>query len=53
MYRFLVRKHEGKRPLGIPRCRWEDIIKMDLQEVECGVWTGFSWFKIETDGGQL
>ena len=29
-------KPEGKRPLGRPRCRWEDNIKMDLQEVECG-----------------
>ena len=33
VYRVLVRKHEGKRPLGRPRCRWEDNIKMDLQEV--------------------
>ena len=30
--RGLVRKDEGKRPLGRPRCRWEDNIKMDLQE---------------------
>ena len=29
-------KPEGKRPLGRPRCRWEDNIKMDLQEVGCG-----------------
>jgi hypothetical protein len=33
----LVEKPEGKRPLGKPRHRWEDIIKMDLQEVGCGV----------------
>jgi len=33
----LVGKPEGKRPLGRPRRRWEDDIKMDLQEVECGV----------------
>ena len=32
----LVGKPEGKRPLGRPRHRWEDNIKMDLQEVECG-----------------
>jgi len=32
----LVEKPEGKRPLGRPRCRWEDSIKMDLQEVGCG-----------------
>ena len=29
-------KPEGRRPLGIPRCRWEDNIKMDLHEAECG-----------------
>jgi len=34
--RVLVRKDEGKRPLGRPRCRWEDNIKMDLQEVGWG-----------------
>ena len=35
VYRVLVRKSEGKRPLGRPRRRWEDNIKMDLQEVGC------------------
>jgi len=35
VYRVLVGKSEGKRPLGTPRLRWEDIIKMDLQEVGC------------------
>jgi hypothetical protein len=35
-YRILVGKPEGKRPLGRPRRRWEDNIKMDLQEVGCG-----------------
>jgi hypothetical protein len=35
-YRVLVRKPEGKRPLGRPRRRWEDNVKMDLQEVGCG-----------------
>ena len=40
VHRFLVEKPEGKRPLGRPRRRWEDNIKMDLQEVEggCGIW---------------
>ena len=33
VHRVLVGKHEGKRPLGRPRRRWEDNIKMDLQEV--------------------
>jgi hypothetical protein len=36
VYRVLVRKSEGNRPLGRPRCRWEDNIKMNLQEVGCG-----------------
>jgi hypothetical protein len=38
VYRVLVGKHEGKRPLGKPRRRWEDNIKMDLQEVGGGSW---------------
>ena len=40
VHRVLVRKSEGKRPLGRPRRRWEENIKMDLQEVEggCGDW---------------
>ena len=40
MHRVLVGKPEGKRPLERPRRRWEDNIKMDLQEVEggCGNW---------------
>ena len=36
VYKVLVGKPEGKRPLGRPRRRWEDNIKMDLQEVLCG-----------------
>jgi hypothetical protein len=36
VYRVLVGKPEGKRPLGRPRRRWEDNIRMDLQEVGCG-----------------
>jgi hypothetical protein len=35
VFRVLVDKPEGKRPLGRPRCRWEDSIKVDLQEVGC------------------
>ena len=53
VYRVLVGKPEGKRPLGRPRHMWEDNIKMDLQEVGCGVWTGSSWLRIGTGGGQL
>jgi len=42
VYRVLVGKPEGKRPLGRPRRRWVDNIRMDLQEVECGYmdWIG-------------
>ena len=48
VHRVLVVKPEGKRPLGRPRHRWEDNIKMDLQEVgsSCGGWIG-------TGGGRL
>jgi hypothetical protein len=44
VYRVLVGKQEGKRPLGRPRHRWEDNIKMDLQEVRCGCedWIGLA-----------
>jgi hypothetical protein len=44
VYRGLVGKPEGKRPLGRPRHRWEYNIRMDLQEVECGCedWIGLA-----------
>ena len=44
VYRFLMGKLEGKRPLGRPRRRWVDNIRMDLQEVGCGYmeWTGLA-----------
>jgi len=44
MYGVLVGKPEGKRPLGRPRRRWVDNIRMDLQEVECGYmdWIGLA-----------
>jgi hypothetical protein len=48
VYRVLVGKHKGKRPLGRTRRGWEDNIKMDLQEVELGVWTGSGWLRIGT-----
>ena len=53
VYRVLVGKPEGKRPLGRPRPRWEDNIKMVLQEVDVGVWTGSSWLRKGTGGGHL
>ena len=46
VYRVLVGKPEGKRPLGRPRRRWEDNIKMDLQEV--GYW-GMDWVELSQD----
>ena len=46
VYRVLVGKPEGKRPLGRPRGRWEDNIKMDLQEVGCG---GMDWIELAQD----
>jgi len=44
VYRILVGKPEGKRPLGRLRRRWVDNIRMDVQEVECGYidWTGLA-----------
>jgi hypothetical protein len=51
-YRLLVGKPDLKRPLGRLRCRWVDIIRMDLGEVEWGVWTGLVWLRIGT-GGEL
>jgi hypothetical protein len=53
VYRVVVGKPEGKRPLGRERRRWEDDIKMDLQEVGCGVFTGSSCLRIGTGNGHL
>jgi hypothetical protein len=53
VYRVLVGKPDEKRPLGRPRRRWEDNIKMDLQEMGCGLWTGSIWLMIGTCGGLL
>jgi len=44
---------DGKRPLGRPRHRYKDNIKMDIHELECGVWTGSNWLRIGTGGGHL
>jgi len=46
VYRVLVWKPEGKRPLGRPRHRWEDNIKMDLEKVGCG---GTDWIELAQD----
>jgi hypothetical protein len=44
--KVLVGKSEGKRPLGRARCRWDDRIRMDVREIDWGVWIGFSWLRI-------
>jgi hypothetical protein len=46
VFRVLVGKPEGKRPMGRPRHRWEDNMKMDLQEVGCG---GIDWIEMAQD----
>jgi hypothetical protein len=48
-YRILVGRPEGRRP----RHRWDDNIKMDLQEVGWGAWAGLIWLRIGTGGGFL
>jgi hypothetical protein len=53
VYRVLVGKPEGKRPLGRLRHRWEDGVRMDLRVIGWGVWIGFDWLSIGTDGGLL
>jgi hypothetical protein len=46
VYRVALGKPEGKRPLGRPRRRWEDNIKMDLLEVGCG---SMDWIELAQD----
>jgi hypothetical protein len=46
-YRILVGKPEGKSPLGRPRCRWVDNIKMDIREIG---WDGVDWINMAQDG---
>ena len=54
VYRVLVEKPEGKRPLGRPRRGCEDNIKMYLKEVGCGgMWTGLIWLRRGIGGGHL
>ena len=47
VYSFLVGKPEGRRPMGRPRRRWMDNIRMDLQEVGCGY---MNWIGLAQDG---
>ena len=51
VYRVLVGKPEGRRPLGRPRRRWVDYIRTDRWDVD--IWTGLGWPRIETGGGRL
>jgi hypothetical protein len=53
VYRVLVGKPECKRPLGRPRRRWEDNIKLDLREKGIDGRTGFGWLRIGSSGGLL
>jgi hypothetical protein len=46
LYRVLVGKTEGKRPLGIPRGRWKDGIRMDLREIGLA---GVDWIRLAQD----
>jgi hypothetical protein len=46
LYRVLLGKSDGKRPLGRPRRRWEDSIRVDLHEVGCG---GMDWIELAQD----
>jgi hypothetical protein len=52
-YRILVGNPEGKRPLGRPRRRWMDNIKIDFREIGWSGWTGSIWIRIGTSGGLL
>ena len=49
----LVGKPEGKRPIGRPSSRWDDNVKMDLQEVGWRAWTGLIWVRTGTSGRHL
>jgi hypothetical protein len=48
LYKVLVEKSNGKRPLGRSRRRWENGIRMDLEEIDLGVFGGFSWLRVRT-----
>ena len=46
-------KPEGKTPLGRPKSRWADNIKMEFRNLDVGLWTGSSWHRIGKSGGRL
>jgi hypothetical protein len=51
VYKVLVGRPKDKRPLGRPKHRWEDNIKMDLREIEIDVQSGFIWLRIGSSAG--
>jgi hypothetical protein len=53
VYSLSVGKPDGKTPLGRPRSRWVDIVRMDLGEIGCVMWTGLVWLRIGTSGELL
>jgi hypothetical protein len=53
VYRVLVGRPESKRPLGRPRSRWEDNIKLDIREIGIDGGTGSNWLRIGSSGGLL
>jgi len=50
VYRIVLGKPERKRPFGNPVLNGENNIKLDLQEVACGSWTGLFWLRVGTGG---
>ena len=53
VYRVMVGKPEGKRPLGIPRRRWEIILRWIFRKWDVRVWTGSIWLRMGTGDGHL
>jgi len=53
VYRVLVRKPEGRRPLERPRRRWGIILERISRRWDVGIWTGLGCPRIETGGGRL
>jgi len=53
VYRNLGKKPVGMRPLGRPRRRWVDNIRMISRRWDVGIWTGLGWPRIETGGGSF
>jgi hypothetical protein len=50
IFNILFGRHEGKRPLGRPRCRWEDNVEMDIKEMEC---EDVDWIHLAQDNDHL